>query len=430
MQLIADYYAFASPAITGQWRVQVQGQIWQLGFRGGELVCLETPAGEHDLLSFLHEVGSISESNLSVLRAFPESDESRRDQVLAELVGSSDALIQLRRKHALHSIGHMFCLEADRNDFSSLPPTDVTGMGLEALALPYIALRLQPPEQLHASLGDAVNQAFRLSRNPKIPVAGLQLDHEALNVAKLFTKPKSMDAVINGHSRGAEALVTYATVLTLLGCEMLCPAELSEVEEKPLSSPPQMAAQPRVRPPNLKPGSSFDADGFERVPTGVAPPIAMDPPADKKDEDEGFERVDTGVAPPIDDEGAVAAEAKPPRTDATIARFLEVIDANLITDAETMLERLDVSAARKSVLGDYLNAQNPRNPDRGQAMTVALTGLQEFTDKNPEDHLGALLLSRIYDGAENPAMAKIFAEQAQRLGGHTDEVSNWKPTHE
>ena len=43
MQLIADYYSFASPTVTGQWRIQVDDQAWQLGFRGGELALFEAP---------------------------------------------------------------------------------------------------------------------------------------------------------------------------------------------------------------------------------------------------------------------------------------------------------------------------------------------------------------------------------------------------
>ena len=43
MQLIADYYSFASPTVTGQWRIQVDDQAWQLGFRGVSLRCSRRP---------------------------------------------------------------------------------------------------------------------------------------------------------------------------------------------------------------------------------------------------------------------------------------------------------------------------------------------------------------------------------------------------
>jgi hypothetical protein len=400
VQLIADYYAFASPAITGQWRVQAKERIWQLGFRGGQLVSLEAPAGEGDLLSFLKEVGSLSGSNLSVLRAFPTHGRER-NQVLAELVGGAEKLSSLRRKHALHSIGEMLCSTASRTDFSDLPPQDTGSLGVDALALPYIALRLQPPERLHASLGDAFDQVFRLSRNPKIPVAGLQLDREALNIAKQFTKPKAMAAVVEDNSHGAEALVTYATILTLLGCEMLCAAKPSEISEAPRPVP-QPEPQTRVRPPSLSTAPQVDDDGFERVATGVAPPIEDAPP--------------TATVEPVTTE-----------VELTIAAVLKSVDAKLLTDAETILERLDILADKKRILSDYIACNNPLHPDRGNAMIVALSGLQEFTDSHPQDHLGPLLLSRIYDGAENPVMAKIFADQAQRLGGHTDEVNSWTP---
>ena len=90
-----------------------------------------------------------------------------------------------------------------------------------------------------------------------------------------------------------------------------------------------------------------------------------------------------------------------------------------MTDAETMLGRMVEPEARKSILNDYLAANNPNNVDPGAAMTHALGGLQEFTEAHPEDHLGPLLLSRIYASADNPGLARIFAQQAQRLSFFT-----------
>ena len=68
-------------------------------------------------------------------------------------------------------------------------------MGVDALALPYVALRLQPPERLGSAVSAMLNKAYRLNRNPKVPVAGLQLDREALSVAKQFTRAIRLDSV-------------------------------------------------------------------------------------------------------------------------------------------------------------------------------------------------------------------------------------------
>ncbi|MDE0882052.1 MAG: hypothetical protein OSB21_05610 [Myxococcota bacterium] len=410
MQLIADYYAFASPSVTGQWRVQVQGDAWQLGFRGGELVFFDTPVGDSDLLGFLLDIGRISESNLQVLRGFPP--DGARDAVISDLVGGSEKLLDLRRKHALHAIGHLLCRDVDRADFSDLSPQQTRGLGLEALALPYIALRLQAPEVLQEKLAQHVQAHYRLSRNTRIPVAGLQLDREALNIAKQFTKPNSMAAVIKANSAGAEALVTYATLLTLLGCDMLCKTEATPQE---YVESPKIAPQERIRPPSMKIPIRRDAEGFERMPTGTAPPIDSVPVRDS-----------VPVAAPAPPAAPPAPAPRRASKEVSVAALLRSLDNKTMTDAETMLETLEESEQRKDILRDFINANDPNSTDPGGAMIAALGGLQAFTEAKPEDHLGPLLLSRIYAGADNPALAKIFAEQAQRLGGHTQEVADWK----
>lgn len=432
VQLIADYYAFASPSVTGQWRVQVEGNAWQLGFRGGELVSFDPPELEGDLLSFLHDISALSDSNLSVLRSFRSSGRET-DQVLAELVGGSEELLGLRRKHALHAIGRLLCRDATRADFSDLAPQSSSVLGVEALALPYIAFRLQPPEALRSALEPYLARCYRLSRNPKIPVAGLQLDKEALSVAKEFTKPKVLQSVLNGLVGGSETVVAYATFLTLLGCEMLCEAEQSDEIAAPSEAPSAPPVE-RIRPPSMMGGTRLGGDGFERVSAGISPPITPDEMPRIQANTEGFERAPTGEAPPIAEEEAAPFDTQSladegpglGQTDATIALFLDAIDSRLLTDAETMADRLEVSPDQRSVLMDYLAANDPRGTDPGAAMTSALAGLQEFTERHPDDHLGPLLLSRIYNGADNPALAKVFAQQAQRLGGHTEEVVQWK----
>ena len=436
MQLIADYYSFASPTVTGQWRVQVDGKAWQLGFRGGELVYFEAQDLEYDLLSFLHDISALSDSNLSVLRSFKSSGREI-DQVLGELLGGADELLSLRRKHALHETGRLLCMDATRADFSDLAPQTKQGLGIEALALPYIAFRLQPPEQLLGVLEPCRQRCYRLSRNPKIPVAGLQLDKEALSVAKEFTKPKVLNQLINGSRSGADALVAYATFLTLVGCEMLTEAEPIE-DNEPAETTPQQSAAPveRIRPPSMNSGPRTQSEGIARMPTGVS----AQPPAPaggfERVSTGGFERAPTGEAPPIAEETSAVEEVIEPvddlgpptlgQTDATVALFLDAIDSRLLTDAETMLDRLDVHEDQRAILVDYLAANNPRSLDPGAAMTAALAGLQNFTEAHPDDHLGPLLLSRIYQGADNPALARVFAQQAQRLGGHTEEVIQWK----
>jgi len=432
VQLIADYYAFASPSVTGQWRVQVGGNAWQLGFRGGELVSFDPPELDGDLLSFLHDISALSSSNLSVLRSFKSSGRETF-QVLAELVGGGDELLILRRKHALHTIGRLLCMDATRSDFSDIAPESTTGLGVDALALPYIAFRLQPPEALRSALEPHLDRCYRLSRNPKIPVAGLQLDKEALTVAKEFSKPNGLQSVLDGLVGGSEAVVAYATFLTLMGCEMLSEAKQSEEAAAPRQAP-SAAPVERIRPPSLMGGSRTGGDGFERVPTGVSPPISPDEMPRTQVSTEGFERAKTGEAPPIAEDEAASFDAQAladdgpglGQTDATIALFLDAIDSRLLTDAETMADRLEVSPDRRSVLMDYLAANDPRSTDPGAAMTSALAGLQDFTERHPDDHLGPLLLSRIYNGADNSALAKVFAQQAQRLGGHTEEVVQWK----
>ena len=64
----------------------------------------DPPELDGDLLSFLHDISALSDSNLAVLRSFKSSGRET-DQVLAELVGGSDELLSLRRKHALHGVG-------------------------------------------------------------------------------------------------------------------------------------------------------------------------------------------------------------------------------------------------------------------------------------------------------------------------------------
>jgi hypothetical protein len=405
VQLIADYYAFASPSVTGQWRVQLEGHSWELGFRGGELITFDTAEGEHDLLGFLLDIGRISESNLQVLRGFPK--DRARDAVISDLVGGPEKLIELRRKHALHMIGRLLCLDVDRADFSDLSPQQSRGLGLEALALPYVALRLQAPEVLRAKLEKHIKAHYRLSRNTRIPVAGLQLDREALNIAKQFTKPNSMDAVIKGNSAGAEALITYATLITLLGCDMLCETEANP--PAPVQSP-KPATQERIRPPAMKAPVRRDSEGFERMPTGTAPPI-------RSNAEEDFVPA-----------AAPAPAPAPARKEVSIAQLLRSIEDKALADAETMLEGLQEPEQRKAILRDFINANDPNSTDPGSAMINALGGLQAFTEAAPDDHLGPLLLSRIYAGADNPALAKIFADQAQKLGGHTQEVADWKLT--
>ena len=440
MQLIADYYSFASPTVTGQWRVQANDKAWQLGFRGGELVYFEAPDLDCDLLSFLHDISALSDSNLTILRSFKSSGREI-DQVLAELLGGPDELLSLRRKHALHETGRLLCMEATRADFSDLAPQTTQGLGLEALALPYIALRLQPPQQLLDVLAPCRERCYRLSRNPKIPVAGLQLDKEALSVAKEFTKPKVLNDLINGSRSGADALVAYATFLTLAGCEMLTETDPIEAEQPaPLAEEPSVAPVERIRPPSMNSLPRTNSDGLERMPSNVS----ASPPLSSGDFERvssgGFERAPTGEAPPIsedtsaidevanDDAASPEPEVPAPlgQTDATVALFLDAIDSRLLTDAETMLHRLDIHEDQRAVLVDYLAANNPRSVDPGAAMTAALAGLQNFTEAHPDDHLGPLLLSRIYNGADNPALARVFAQQAQRLGGHTEEVIQWK----
>ena len=440
MQLIADYYSFASPTVTGQWRVQVNGKSWQLGFRGGELVYFEAPDLESDLLSFLHDISALSESNLSVLRSFKSSGREI-DQVLAELLGGPDELLALRRKHALHETGRLLCMDATRADFSDLAPQSKQGLGLEALALPYIAFRLQPPQQLLAVLEPCRHRCYRLSRNPKIPVAGLQLDKEALSVAKEFTKPKLLNDLISSWRSGADALVAYSTFLTLLGCEMLSETEPVEAEQPVVfAEEPAPAPVERIRPPSMNSLPRTSSESVERMPTPISVQSAPAAGSIERGSAGGFERAPTGEAPPIADEtpsieDTAAAAAVPPeeadappvgQNDATVALFLDAIDSRLLTDAETMLDRLEVHDDRRAILVDYLAANNPRSLDPGAAMTAALAGLQSFTEAHPDDHLGPLLLSRIYKGADNDALARVFAQQAERLGGHTDEVIQWK----
>ena len=418
MQLIADYYSFASPTVTGQWRIQVDDQAWQLGFRGGELALFEAPSPDHDLLSFLADIGAISESNLSILRSFQRSGREI-DQALSEVVGGSAELLKLKRKHALHEIGRLLCLEASRADFSDLAPPGSTTLGVDALALPYVALRLQPPERLGSAVSAMLDKAYRLNRNPKVPVAGLQLDREALSVAKQFTRAIRLDSVegIKHGGAGADALVARATVLTLVGAGMLMEAEPSAAPSSSPQAPPMSTPAP-----------------VERVRVG-APPVERTTAKPSQPPPRG-ERLamPTVKAAPEPAPASPSHEAPGPsepapalgRSDASVALFLDAIDSRLLTDAETMLDRLTVSEAQRKVLTDYLAANHPRSMDPGAAMSAALAGLQEFTEAHPSDHLGPLLLSRIYHGADNEALARVFAQQAQRLGGSTDEVMQWK----
>ena len=375
-----------------------------------------------------------------MLRSFKSSGREI-DQVLAELLGGADELLSLRRKHALHETGRLLCMDATRADFSDLAPQNTQGLGLEALALPYIALRLQPPQQLLDVLEPCRARCYRLSRNPKIPVAGLQLDKEALSVAKEFTRPKVLNNLINGPRSGADALVAYATFLTLLGCEMLTEADPIESDEQRSSTEDTSAAPvERIRPPSMNSLPRTLSESVERMPTGISAQPPSSPGTFERVSTGGFERAPTGEAPPIAEE--IPAVEEPPaavvessedvappslgQTDATVALFLDAIDSRLLTDAETMLNRLDVHEDRRAILVDYLAANNPRSLDPGAAMIAALDGLQNFTEAHPDDHLGPLLLSRIYNGADNPALARVFAQQAQRLGGHTEEVLQWK----
>ena len=253
MQLIADYYSFASPTVTGQWRIQVDDQAWQLGFQGGELALFEAPSPDHDLLSFLADIGAISESNLSILRSFQRSGREI-DQALSEVVGGSAELLKLKRKHALHEIGRLLCLEACARTLATWHRPGTT-LGVDALALPYVALRLQPPERLGSAVSAMLDKAYRLNRNPKVPVAGLQLDREALSVAKQFTRVIRLDSVegIKHGGAGADALVARATVLTLVGAGMLMEAEPSAApssspQAPPMSTPAPVGACASARP--------------------------------------------------------------------------------------------------------------------------------------------------------------------------------------
>jgi len=424
LQLITKYYRFASPTLTGLWRVQTENQAWQLAFRGGQLVDFESAAGTSDFADFLLDVGAIGSANHTLLRAVTTRG-SELMRMIAEVVGGSAALLRLRRQHALHRIGALLCKD-DTSDSFSATPVDVQGtLELDALAIPYLALRLQPPERLQGALAGWQGRKVRLQRNPDIPVAGLCLDREALNVAREFTQPRDVAEVIAQHSAGAEALVSQAAALTLLGCQML--VETDEVAAAPAPAPqPPLAQPPRISPSAMN--RKVPSLGVTRIPGGreltdenqPPPTLPMDPTA--PDDTGQFETMATGTAPPVSDTGEIFEEPKVPSVD----EFLDTIDRRLITDAEASLDQMNEPEHRIAVLRDYLNANSPRHGDPGGAMSDALAGLQKFTTEHPDDHLGPLLLSRLYENADNAALAQVFGSQAKRLAPEAPEVANWK----
>ena len=193
MQLIADYYSFASPTVTGQWRIQVDDQAWQIGFRGGELASVRGARADHDLLSFLHDISALSESNLSCC---VHSNRSGReiDQALSEVVGGSAELLISASQACAPRDGRLLCMNATRADFSDLAPQNTTLVSTPS-PCPTWRFRLQPPRAARKRRQRHARQScYRLSRNPKVPVAGLQLDKEALrslSVANFTTQSHS-----------------------------------------------------------------------------------------------------------------------------------------------------------------------------------------------------------------------------------------------
>jgi hypothetical protein len=437
-QLIADYFGFASPTLTGSWRLETRQGFWTVFFRAGQLAGLNAPSPDTDLLSFLVELGQIETQNLTILRR-AEREGLPPITLLNDILGGPSELATARRKHALYSLGRLLCEGVEAHSFSDAsPPTWAQPLNVESLATPYVALRLQTSELLCSAFGDDLHRPVKLSRSNRVAVAALNLDREALSIARDLKNATPLHRLV-AHSVSAQhAVIVYSVALTLLGAELLAFAG----EPEPPTPRPMgisLAMPPTVRPPqasrlsdavsldvtlDISPGLLAELDEDPGAVEPLSPPIAPPSPVKQILVAES-DRGDGAGATEAKDELPPVADA--PSTGADLAEFFAHLDGKRMRSARAALDTLDLGDPLGALVGHFLDICDPENPNPDEAMNAALVGLQGFCADRPDHFVGPHLLARIYHRIGNANLANVFHQQALKLGPEEAVLRAWSP---
>jgi hypothetical protein len=448
-QLIADYFGFASPTLTGSWRLDTKAGPWTVFFRGGQIAGLNAPTPDSDLLAFLVDLGQIDHQNLNLLRR-AEREGLPPITLLSDLLGGTSELDTGRRKHALYTIGRLFCEGVEGHSFSDAqPPSWAQPLGVDSQATPYVALRLQTPDLLRSAFRENLHRPVKLNRSNRVSVAALNLDREALAIARDLKTSQPLHQLIATSVSAQHAVVVYSVALTLTGAELLT----FSGEPEPPSAKPQgisLAMPPTVRPPgsgasvesvsldvtlDITPGMLTDLDESSQARAPMPPreetrspvkqiAVAQEPITAPADD----------VLPPVDTEDTSEAPlvdrgepSEPPEQTGDLVAFFADLTEKRMHRARAARATLSFEPQLADLVDHYVAICDPQNPSPDEAMMAALSGLQIYLQDAPDRFMGPYLLARIYDRMGNNALANVFHKQALGLAPDEALLNAWSP---